>query len=67
MHKKEFEKILPGSCRLPQAHEKVRNENETNKQLRKNDACVKILLMEEGVYRVHVKNSCHGYQQASSP
>ena len=33
---------------------------------RKNDACIKMLLMEEGVYRACVENSCHGYQQASN-
>ena len=42
------------------------DENETKKQ-RKNDTCVKMLLMEkERDYRVCMENSCHGYQQASS-
>ena len=38
---------------------------QTNKQTikhRKNDAHVKMLLMEERVYRAYVENSCHGYQ-----
>ena len=38
------EKIFWGSCKLPQAHEKVCDENETKKE--KNDACVKMLFME---------------------
>ena len=33
-----FEKIFQGSCKLPQAHEKVCNGNET-----KNDACKNII------------------------
>ena len=40
--KREFEKYFRGSCKLPQAHEKVCDENET-------DARVKILLMEVGL------------------
>ena len=39
------EKNFRGSRKLPQAHEKVCNENETKKQ-EKNDACVKMLFME---------------------
>ena len=33
---------------------------------RKNDVCVKILLMEGGTYRIGVEKSCHGYQRTSS-
>ena len=43
------EKTLWGSCKLPQAHEKVCDENERNKESisrRKNDVCVKMFLME---------------------
>ena len=41
---------------------KVCDENET----RKNDGCLKYFLMEEGVYKACVENSCHGYQTTSS-
>ena len=39
---------------------------QTNKEARKNDTHIEILLMEEGIYRVFVKNSCHEYQPALS-
>ena len=39
------EKNFRGSRKLPQAHEKVCDENETKKQ-EKNDAHVKIIFME---------------------
>ena len=39
------EKNFQGSCKLPQAHEKVCDENETKKQ-EKNDVRVKMLFME---------------------
>ena len=35
MHKREFEKNLWGSRKLPQVHEKVCDENERNKEQRK--------------------------------
>ena len=38
----QTEKNFQGSHKLLQAHEKVCNENETNKQ-EKNDACIKML------------------------
>ena len=42
---KEFEKNFRGSRKLPHAHEKVCDENETKKQI-KNDARVKMFLVE---------------------
>ena len=39
------EKNFWGSCKLPQAHEKVCNKNETKKQ-EKNDTHVKMLFTE---------------------
>ena len=45
MHKKE--KIFRGLRKLPQAHEKVRDENESRIiRIRKNDVLVKLLFME---------------------
>ena len=41
------EKNFWDSHKLPQAHKKVCNENE-RKQVEKNDACLKMLLMEGG-------------------
>ena len=43
--KKNLKKYFQGSCKLLQAHEKVCDENETKKQ-RKNDAHIKMLLIE---------------------
>ena len=45
--KESLKKNFLGSCKLPQAHEKVCNENEAKKE-RKNDMHVKMLLMEGG-------------------
>ena len=42
--KESFKKYFWGSRKLPQAHEKVCDENETKKE--KNDVRVKMLLME---------------------
>ena len=39
------EKIFQGSRKLPQAHEKVCDENEGSKKQEKNDARVKMFLM----------------------
>ena len=55
---KEFEKILRGSRMLPQAHEKVCNENERKK---KTTGAQK----KEGVYKARTENWCHGYQTIS--
>ena len=52
--KEGLKKYFQGSCKLPQAHEKVCDENERNKQAKKqrnkekNDAHVKTFLMEGG-------------------
>ena len=50
--KREFEKYLQGSRKLLQAHEKVYNKNERDKQ-RKNNVCY---CWKEALYRVHTKN-----------
>ena len=43
--KESLKKYFWGSCKLPHAHEKVCDENETNKQ-EKNDTRVKMFLVE---------------------
>ena len=43
--KESLKKYFWGSRKLPQAHEKVCDENETNKE-EKNDRCLKYFLME---------------------
>ena len=40
------EKIFRGSLKLPQAHEKVCDENERRRRRKKNDTRVKIIFME---------------------
>ena len=66
VQKKSLKKSSGVHAKLPQAHEKVCDENERNKQRKKRRA-PKIFLMEgiEGVYKARVENSCHGYQTAS--
>ena len=44
--KESLKKYFRGSRKLPQAHEKVCDENETKKQRRKNDVRVKRFLVE---------------------
>ena len=63
MHKKRVSKnYFWGSFKLLQAHKKVCDKKTKKKTMR-----VKMLLTEgEGVYREHVDNSCHGFQQALS-
>ena len=51
-----------GSRKLPQAHEK----SVRWKWKKENDARVKYYWWKEGIYRVSMKNSCHGYQPAST-
>ena len=52
-----------GSRKLPHAHEKVCDENERNKQIRKkNDGRLKYFCGQEGVYNTRVESSCNGYQ-----
>ena len=53
--KETLKKHFWDSHKPPQAHEKVCDE-------KKQQCAVKMLLMEEGVDRAHVENSCHGYQ-----
>ena len=66
MHKKSLKKYFRGSRKLPHAHEKVCDENERNKEIRKkNDGCLKYFCGEEGVYKAHAENWCHGYQTTS--
>ena len=61
--KETLKKTSGVHAKLPQAHEKVCDENERNKQRKKRRA-PKILLMT-GVYKARTENSCHGYQTAS--
>ena len=49
------EKNFWGSRKLPQAHKKVCDENETKKQ-EKNDAHIKCYSWKEALYNAHVKN-----------
>ena len=44
--KESLKKYYRGSRKLPQAHEKVCDENETKKQRKKNDVRVKRFLVE---------------------
>ena len=44
--KESLKKYFRGSRKLPQAHEKVCNENETKKQRKKNDVRIKRFLVE---------------------
>ena len=54
MHKRRKTSRVHTSSRKPM--KKVCNENETKKQTRKSDVCVKMLLMEGSPYRAHTKN-----------
>ena len=49
VQKESLKKTSGVHAKLPQAHEKVCNENERNKE--KNDGCLKYFLIEEGVYK----------------
>ena len=64
VQKESLKKTSGVHAKLLQAHEKVCDENERNKQTNKekNDGRLKYFLMEEGVYKAHAKNLCHGYQ-----
>ena len=44
--KESLKKYFRGTRKVPQAHEKVCDENETKKQRKKNDVCVKRFLVE---------------------
>ena len=52
----QTKKIFWGSCKLPQAHEKVCDENETKKQIEENDVHVKMLFMEGSPYNTQTRN-----------
>ena len=69
VQKESLKKTSGVHAKLPQAHEKVCDENErnkqTNKQRKKNDGRLKYFLMKEGVYKARAENSCHGYQTTS--
>ena len=59
---KNLKKYFQGSRELPQAHEKVCDENE-NKV--KNDERLKYFCWEEVVYKARAETSCNGYQMTS--
>ena len=63
VQKESLKKTSRVHVKLPQAHEKVCDENERNKE--KNDGRLKYFLMEEGIYKARAENSCHGYQTTS--
>ena len=63
VQKESLKKTSGIHAKLPQAHEKVCDENERNKE--KNDGRLKYFLMEEGVYKARAENSCYGYQTTS--
>ena len=46
--KESLKNYFQGSRKLSHAHKKVCDENERNKQTRKNDARIKMFLMEGG-------------------
>ena len=69
VQKESLKKTSGIHAKLPQAHEKVCDENERKKERnkqtnkgKKNDGRLKYFLMEEGVYKARAENSCHGYQ-----
>ena len=64
---KESLKNFWGSCKLPQAHGKVCDENKRNKHKKqdKNDTHVKMLLMEGSTCRALTKNRRKRFGQAS--
>ena len=66
VQKESFKKTSGIHTKLPQAHEKVCDENERNKQRKKRRA-PKIFFDQEGrsLYKARAENSCHGYQTTS--
>ena len=65
--KESLKKDFRGSCKLPHAHEKVCDENERNKQIRKkNDGRLKYFCGQEGVYNTRAESLCNGYQPTSA-
>ena len=67
VQKESLKKTSGVHAKLPQAHEKVCDENERNKQTNKEKyhGCLKYFLMEGRVYKARAENSCHGYQTTS--
>ena len=63
VQKESLKKTSGVHAKLPQAHEKVCDENERNKQRKINDGHLKYFL--KGVYKTRAENSCHGYQTTS--
>ena len=62
--KENLKKYFQGSHELPQAHEKVCDENESRKK--KNDGRLKYFCGQEGVYKTRAESSCNGYQTTSA-
>ena len=60
---KEFEKNFRGSRKLPHAHEKVCDENETKK---KTTCALKCFWWKEALYKARIKNWGKQSKQASS-
>ena len=61
--KESLKKNFRGSRKLPHAHEKVCDENETKK---KNDVRIKCFWWKEALYKAHIKNWGKRSKQASS-
>ena len=51
----QTEKSFQGSCKLPQAHKKVCDENETKKQIRKMTCAQKCYSWKEVLYNIQTK------------
>ena len=64
--KESLKKYFRGSRKLPQAHEKVCDENERNKERKKNDGHLKYFCGQEEVYKTRAERSCNGYQTTSA-
>ena len=65
--KESLKKNFRGSRKLPYAHEKVCDENETNKETKKkNDVRVKSFWWKEALYKARTKNWGKRSGQASS-
>ena len=62
--KENLKKYFRGSRELPQAHEKVCDEDESRKK--KNDGRLKYFCGQEGVYKTRAESSCNGYQTTSA-
>ena len=64
---KESLKKLPGFTQNSRKPTKkcAMKMKQRNKQRKKNNGRLKYFLMEEGVYKARVENSCHGYQTTS--